>query len=399
LNALDFVILIALVAAGVGGWRQGIVARICIAVATVLGVLLAARNVGWITRHIPQLGDSPGILGVLLALAIGAIAGRVVGTIAGKWIRRRLPTKPVQQADRLLGAGAGALGTLFVVWLSGPLLGLIPGWPSSQWHGSRVATAMGNVLPAAPNPLGNARFAIAGARFPQIFSSVKQGAELLDAVGVLPSIPPLPTLPAALGGSPAAPATRSAGAVLIEASTCGVTSRGSGVVVNAPSLGAAIVLTTAHQVAGASSVTIDDGRHSVAGEVLAIDTRTDLALVRAKGSLEVLPLDIATVASPGVLEVSGQPIAIVTATVAEGRDIYGTNVVARNILMIQGPEATIGADDIGGAIVDPSRHIQGLVIALVPDRPQAAVALRAATLRQFLAGATSFPRTARCITN
>ncbi len=387
MNALDIVILLAVVAAATGGWRRGIVERICTAVGVILGVLVAARNVSRITSYVPSLGDDPGIVGVIIAIGLGAIIGRIVGMLAGRWFKNRLPTRPLQTADRGFGAAAGAVSTLIIVWLSGPFLGLIPGWPSEQWRSSAIAAQVAGVLPAPPNPLGNARWAIGIARFPQIFTTVKEGADLIDSVGDLP-------IPTVMPGSVIPARTEIPGQVFIEADTCQVEGRGSGFVVAVPSLGeGAFVLTTAHQVAGASKLVIDDGRRSADGELVAIDTRADLAIVRVRGSLQWSPLVLAEKPSSGTLAVSANPISIVGNTTAEGKDIYGSTAVTREVLLVRG---SVESDDIGAPILDSSGSVHGLVMALIPERDGAAVALRNAALRTFLADAASFPRTARC---
>jgi uncharacterized membrane protein required for colicin V production len=387
LNALDVVFLVVLIAAATGGWRKGIIARICTAFGLIGGVLLAARNAAWITSVLPLNSEDPGVVGVVIALMIGAVGGRIVGTLVGHWIKRRLPTRPLQSADRLVGAVAGGAGALVVVWLSGPFLGLIPGWPSTQWQGSRIASEVTTRLPAPPNPLGDARWAIGIARFPQLFATARQAAELLDAAGGLApdGVPGLPGV-----GLAVAPVQR----IVIETTACKVNSVGSGVVMVVPAIGPqALILTTAHQVAGASKLTVDDGRSVHVGEVVAIDVRKNLALLRVSGALIGQPAQLATQTAPGALRVSGQSISIATSVNAEGRDIYGKGGVTRSVLLVRG---RVDTKDIGGAVLDESGLVHGVVVGLVPDRPGSAVVLRVAELRSFLTQAADFPRTSSC---
>ncbi len=399
MNALDVVITVAAVAAATGGWRQGIVVRLCIAGFSLAGVLLAARNVGWITSKIAPLGENPGTFGVIVALAIGLVSGRIIGTLIGRWVRHRLPTRPIQTLDHVAGAAAGLIGVVTAVWLSGPFLGLIPGWPSSQWQSSRIALAVSSSLPTPPNPLGNARFAIGLARFPQMFATAKQGAELFDAAGGLGPIVSAVSNPNEVPGQAALIHEASevtSSNVMVSSVACRVKVRGAGVVVLVPAIGAEpLVLTTAQQVAGATDITVDDGRSVRKAVVVAFDPSENLALIRTVTLLEATPVAVATVASPGKFSVAGRNVDLLGSKNAQGRDIYGKTSVNRDVVLLRG---TVTTSDLGAGLLDEAGRLHGIVIGLVPTREGAAVALRAARVRAFLAAAPSLENTSRCVT-
>ena len=173
----------------------------------------------------------------------------------------------------------------------------------------------------------------------------------------------------------------------IEARGCGGIHEGSGFVVEAE-----LVATNAHVVAGSESleVVLDDGGSRLAAELVAIDTGTDLALLRVPG-LSRRPLPLGTAEDGTEAAVFGHPggqdeLRIAPAVVADhqvalGRDIYDRNVASREILILA---ADVRRGDSGSAVVDPSGRVVGVLFAVAPDRPATAYALDVAELRRLL---------------
>ena len=53
MNGLDVAVGLALVAAMVSGYRQGLLSRICTVVGSVGGLLLVAANLPWVVARLP----------------------------------------------------------------------------------------------------------------------------------------------------------------------------------------------------------------------------------------------------------------------------------------------------------------------------------------------------------
>src|SRR5207253_1477845 len=83
-------------------------------------------------------------------------------------IRSLLPLGPLRLADHVLGAIAGALGVLVVLWLLLPALADVPGEISKQVRNSRVARAIDAAAPRAPRPLQALRQQVVAANFPEV---------------------------------------------------------------------------------------------------------------------------------------------------------------------------------------------------------------------------------------
>ena len=122
-------------------------------------------------------------------------------------------------------------------------------------------------------------------------------------------------------------------------------------------IGVDTVLTAAHTVAGAESLTVISGGRSLPAELIALDADNDLALVRADGPRgEPLPMHthrvepgsaaVAYVVRDG--EVLGLPVTIVRWVTVETTDIYREEEVSRPGLEISG---AIQPGDSGAAVV------------------------------------------------
>ena len=392
MNGLDVAVGLALVAAMVSGYRQGLLSRICTVVGSVGGLLLVAANLPWVVARLPIGDHRPGILSVLIALGSGAIVGRIAGVIIGRWLRRRLPIRPVRQADRLGGAGLGAAGVAVVVWLAAPLFALVPGWPSTLLAGSRSGAVVAREFPAPPNAIASLRFLLDNASFPQVLSSLIPGFTALNPA--LPVVPPN-SLATSVGRS-AAEST-----VSVTARACGMVSRGTGVVV-----AKGLVLTNAHVVAGAIGVDIGeaDGTRRlvmVSGRVVWADGAEDLALIRVDTPLVAPVMNVADGQSgPQPVVVIGRPRstarllpARVTGVItARGRDIYDKAKVQRRVLVLA---ADVAPGDSGGPVVDGRGRLIGVVFAAAVGTAGTGFALPSDAVRTAISQVGSGMNTAR----
>jgi uncharacterized integral membrane protein len=180
-NTLDVVIVLAALAAAVGGWRQGLIVRVITGVSAIGGVLLAARNVDWVAQRLPGASSAPRILAVLGALFLGFFIGRIVGGFVGRWFRERIPTRTLQRADRLMGSAVGAAGVGFTLWLAAPVMFLLPGWPATLAFESKLIRSLDSAVGLAPLPID-----------PSIWTTARQIKDRLPADLPVPGLGTLP---------------------------------------------------------------------------------------------------------------------------------------------------------------------------------------------------------------
>jgi hypothetical protein len=150
-NSFDVACLVAASAAAFAGWRVGLLVRLVSSAGAVGGLLLAAANIDAVAVRLPRADSTPRLVGVLAALLIGWVGGRLVGGLVGRWLRNRMP-EPIARTDRLLGAGAGVTGVCVAVWLAAPVMRLLPGWPSRSVSESSVVKQLDATVGLAPLP-------------------------------------------------------------------------------------------------------------------------------------------------------------------------------------------------------------------------------------------------------
>jgi S1-C subfamily serine protease len=194
-------------------------------------------------------------------------------------------------------------------------------------------------------------------------------------------------LAAACGGDRVEPADA---VVAIGATGCRRTpTRSAGVVV-----GDDLVATVAHAIAGESEIRVvgPDGR-DLPGDVVAIDTGLDAAVVRVDG-LDLPPLDRGELedgeavtlwtSDHGVAE--SAPADVLRRVTVRTTDIYREGEHLRPGFEL---EADVEAGDSGGGLVDAGGDLVGIVWATSRERDHRAWAMPIAALDPLLAAATA----------
>ena len=173
---LDLLIVVVAVAAAVGGFRLGFVTRVVSWLGLAVGVFLAVRFLPAIVERFE--GVDPNVL-LLLSLGIvllGSMIGQSIGFAFGARFRPDL--RSVAQADRALGAAAGAVGVLVFVWLTLPVLTETPGWVADQTRRSAIAQNLSDHLPDAPDSMVALRALIGEDAFPRVFDALRPTPDL-----------------------------------------------------------------------------------------------------------------------------------------------------------------------------------------------------------------------------
>ena len=371
MNALDVVLVVLAVAAAVGGYRLGLLARALSWAGMLLGLLAAARLVPVLLERLHEAGPTSRLLVAVVVLLGGALAGQGLGLVLGARAHLALPVRS-RPLDRVGGATAGVLGLGVVLWLVLPTMADVPGTASRLARGSVVARGIDDVAPPPPDALQALR-RLAGERgFPQVFAGLRPAPE----VG-----PP----PAEAGLPPPVLAAVAASTVRVEGEACDRVQEGSGFVVEA-----GVVVTNAHVVAGQerTEVVRPDGRRAAAG-VVAFDPQRDLALLDVP-DVGAPPLPTGSLAPGGTGAVFGypgggslevSPFALQERVEAVGRDLYDERDTSRRVLVLA---ADLAPGDSGAPVVDASGGVVGVAFAIAPDQAGTAYALDLEELAAFL---------------
>ena len=363
-----------MIGALVGGYRAGFVMRaaswVGLAVGVVLAVWLAPLIVDRFKTSVDPQVRALMTIGIFVTLAS---LGATLGEVAGISLRSLIPPGPLRQADRTVGAGAGVLSVLVLLWLLLPVLAEVPGGISAEVRDSVIARAVDDAAPRAPGPLQALRNLVQDADFPKVFEGLQPS----------PSSGPPPEA-SALSSEIVARVTRST--VRVSGSACGHVVSGSGF---SPEAG--VVVTNAHVVAGVDepSVQRPDGRR-LRGEVVVFDSDRDLAVLEVAG-LNQDPLDVgvaeigedgAVFGHPGgQVDIEVSPARIERRVSALGRDLYDSQPTRRDVLILA---SELAQGDSGGPLVDTEGTVVGVAFAIAPDAPGTAYALHSDELRDVL---------------
>lgn len=385
MNLLDAVLVGAAVAAAVGGYRLGFLARAASWAGLALGVVAGARLLPAVLPRVRDASEGTLVL-VAVGLLVGtALIGQALGLVLGAQLHQELPPGAARRADQAAGGVVGVAGVAVALWLLLPLLAHGPTWVAEQARGSTIARHLDGAFPDAPDTLAALRRLVGDDPFPEVFAGLQRAPDAGE-------------LPATSGVDREVAARVARSTVKVRGVACSRLQEGSGFFVADD-----LVVTNAHVVAGQDETTLSltDGS-SFGATVVAFDPDRDLAVLRAEGTRPALPLRDAAVGDTGgvfgypgggPLEIS--PFRVADEITARGRDIYDRGTTQREVLVLA---SELEPGDSGSALVDPQGHVVGVAFAAAPDRPGVAYALSVDEVEAVLAGDLSSVRdTGACL--
>ena len=298
----------------------------------------------------------PGIraLIVLCGLIFSVGFGEAIGSMAGRSIRRSLGDGILGNLDRLAGALLGVAQGVLVLWLAGGILaaGTIPrlaAWAQSSW----TVRELSLVLPPPTAIASNLGRLLDASGLPEVF------------VGLEP-FPRGPVATPTTGEAGRIVASAVPSTIKVTAEACGYELSGTGF-----SIGRGYFVTNAHVVAGArDQQVVPEGGGSDEARVVLFDPSLDVAVLYAPDltlpALEFAPEDPPTGTKAAALghplgeELTVIPVGVAGSYEAEGRDIYGSGRVTRDVLELS---ARIDKGDSGGPLILTDGAVGGVIFA------------------------------------
>jgi len=389
-NSLDIVLILAMMASTLGGFRVGFFARLLSWVGLALG--LAAGTV-YVSDLAGILGDSSPMLRGVVALgfifgltSIGFGLGLALGTLVQ---RRFVWPGRAEFVDHLAGGVLGLFGMVCIVWIISPAIAELPGEWSRLTRSSTVVAAVQAITPEPPDAAQTLRRVVRDQGATQVFADLQPA----PSVGEPPEDLPLPNVVQRVDRS----------TVLVSGSACRRTLQGTGFVVD--QIGDRdVVVTNAHVIAGQNDTTVQlyDG-DAFAAEVIWFDPAADLALVTIPHT-SIAKVELGNPETGMVGAIIGHPSGgprratparIDRATRAEGTDIYDNTRVEREVLFVA---ASLAPGDSGGPLFSDDGTVVGIAFAIAPDDDSTAYALPSEAIRDALDGAgTGVVETGRCL--
>lgn len=388
---LDLVILAFACVAALSGLRSGalgsVLSLVGVALGAVAGVLLAPH----IVSHID--GPRTRLFATLFLILALVVIGEIAGVVLGRAVRGAIRNRLLRGVDSLVGAALQLVAVLLAAWLlAAPLTTSNQPGLSAAVRGSRVLTEVNELAPEwmrkVPTRLAN----------------------LLDTSGLPNLLPPFGRTPIvavdapdeALINSPAVAAAKGS-VVKIRgvAPSCQKVLEGSGFVI-APNR----VMSNAHVVAGAETVTIEADGKTYDATVVSYDPNEDISIL-AVPDLPAPPLlfhdseakpgtNAVVMGYPGGGEFTATPARIRETIELNGPDIYHTTTVNRTVYTIRG---TVKQGNSGGPMIDTDGKVLGVVFGAAVDDADTGFVLTAdEVLQQRLkVGNTAPVPTGKCI--
>ncbi|MGD0851871.1 MAG: MarP family serine protease [Acidimicrobiales bacterium] len=369
MNWVDVLIVAIVIVAAIRGWFQGAIRQVLGWIGLIAGFYVGIEIAPSLSSDITHSSWRP-VLGVIIVIAT-AFVGHFLGHILGSSIRRTVKMVKLGLVDSVAGAVVGVAGALLTVWLVAALLVATP-WSSVAGgiQGSRIIKDLDSALPTVPSAEARLQTMLRNADFPSVFASI-----------VSPTVPSSGTAPK-LAKNTLSP--RSPNQILkVLALGCSGAHQGTGFFV-APHL----VVTNAHVVAGATSVTVG----GATAQVALFDPVNDVAILRVSSITESAPLVFAaSVPSSGVkAQVIGFPLdgtrtispSIINGEItAQSWDIYNTETYRRTVLEVysniepgnSGSPVLVGGD-VTGVVFSKSLSQSETAFAVPADTVESDVA-------------------------
>jgi hypothetical protein len=364
IDLIDIVIAAAVLIGLANGYRRGFWLSAAQYAGLVVGVLLGATAATPVLNYLEIHNPVARPLGAVLVLVIGGSLGSSIGFAAGEPIRRRILRTGVHTVtDSIGGAVLSAVAVLIMCWFLGLSFSRGPSQEvAQQIQRSVVLHTLDSVAPRPPAFLASIEGILSGVAFPPVFA------------GLEPALGP----PLAPPASVDTPGVHHAAEAVVKISSlgCGGLVTGSGFPV-----GVGYIVTNAHVVSGTTNHTVlTPSGALMQATVVYFDPERDVAVLYAPqyrtAPLVFGPAQRATkgavIGYPGGGPEQESPAVVDGTITAEGRDIYSSNTVTRQIFVIT---ARVRPGNSGGPLVDLDGRVLGLVFATSAGDPNQAYAL------------------------
>jgi S1-C subfamily serine protease len=394
-NFIDLAAFLIIAVAVYFGWRSGFVIQAFALAGFILGigaiVLLAPLAAGALSDAQPWMRS---------IIVIGAIAGVVlvsqaIGSAAGAAVKRRMGRGIVGGVDTGAGAAFGMLRGMFLVWLMGGLASALPmAGVATEARQSAIVRALDARLPSPVVLAAELGRLIESTGLPEVFVGAPPPADI-------PNGGPTEQQAAQIAAAARASTLR------VEAIACQNFVSGTAFAVSDDHL-----ITNAHVVAGSTDVwlSFDGSADRYDAHVVLFDPDLDAAVLVVDQPLDVAPLKLST-----ELPSRGEPAAALGYTggghlrliptlisrpiSALGRDIYGKQVIAREVIEMR---ADVAPGDSGGPVLLPDGTVGGVTFSESRTEPDVGYALSPTDVAADLAKALKLDApvdTGACLTD
>jgi S1-C subfamily serine protease len=389
---LDVAVLAVAFIAAISGWRSGalgsVLSFIGVLLGAIAGVLLAPHLVSAISE--PRLRLFAWLF-LILALVV---VGEVAGVVLGRAVRGAIHGSAARFFDSLIGVAVQLVVVLAAAWLLATPLASSAGQPSmaAAVRGSRVLAQVNNY---APEWLKTVPKRLSALLDPSGFRQVLEPFDRTPVVAVAAPDSALANNPVVASTEPSVLKIRAI------APSCQKVLEGSGFVLSPDR-----VMTNAHVVAGANSVTVEASGNPYDATVVSYDPTVDIAIL-AVPHLPSGPLAFASapvtsgteaivMGYPGGGGFMATPARIRELIELNGPDIYRNATINREVYTVR---ANVEQGNSGGPLIGLDGQVIGVVFGAAVDDNDTGFVLTAKEVAAQLAhiGDTAPVSTGACV--
>src|ERR1700758_82558 len=388
----DLAVIAVAFTAALSGWRSGALGSLMSFLGVVLGAVAGVLLAPHLVDHI---GGPRTKLFVALFLILGlVVVGEVAGVVLGRALRGAIRNPAFRAVDSVIGVVLQVVAVMVAAWLlASPLRSSDQQTLAQAFDGSMIRKQVDQVAPSWLKTVPNRLSALLNT------SGI---SDVWQPFGRTP-IGPVEAPDLSLAGN-AVVAQVKASVVKIRglANECQKVLEGTGFVVSANR-----VMSNAHVVAGADTVTVESNGTTYDATVVSSDPNADISILDVP-NLSAQPLSFADGAAstgtdalvlgyPGGGEFVATPARIREVIELNGPDIYRTTTVTREVYTIRG---TVRQGDSGGPLLDLDGQVLGVVFGAAVDAPETGFVLTAKQVANQMArtGGTKPVATGPCIT-
>jgi S1-C subfamily serine protease len=388
---LDLAVLAVAFVAAISGWRSGALGSLLSFVGVILGAVAGVLLAPHLVSHIT--GPREKLFAALFLILALVVVGEIAGVVLGRAVRGAIRNRTLRTVDSVIGVGLQLVAVLVAAWLlATPLTSSDQPNLAAAVRGSKVLAQVDQVAPRWLKTV------------PARLSA------LLDTSGLPDVLQPFGRTPivavdapdATLADNAVVAATRpSVVKIRGVAASCQKVLEGSGFVV-APNR----VMSNAHVVAGAETVTVEAEGQSYDATVVSYDPNADISILDVP-NLPSPPLTFADAGAqtgasalvlgyPGGGDFAATPARIRETIELNGPDIYRTTTVTREVYTIRG---TVRQGNSGGPMIDLTGRVLGVVFGAAVDDSETGFVLTASEVSRQLAslGNTQQVATGACV--
>lgn len=388
---LDLAILAIAFVAAVSGWRSGALGSLLsflgVVLGAVAGVLLAPHVVGYID------GPRTKLFATLFLILALVVVGEIAGVVLGRAVRGAIRNPVLRSFDSIIGVGLQLVAVLVAAWLlATPLQSTDQPNLAAAVRGSKVLAQVNDVAPSWLQSVPARLRALLGT------SGLPDVLEPFSRTPVAPVDAPDAALAADTAVAVARPSVVKIRGI---APSCQKVLEGTGFVV-APDR----VMSNAHVVAGADSVTVEADGQTFEAHVVSYDPNADISILDVP-NLPSAPLtfyegeappgtDAVVLGYPGGGDFAATPARVRETIELQGPDIYHSTTVTREVYTIRG---TVRQGNSGGPMINRAGQVLGVVFGAAVDDADTGFVLTANEVSRQLAkvGSSQTVPTGACV--